>query len=592
MFDKMHGSEIQQILSQDIIVQCFHYLGLIDLLTCRHTSSIFRECAKVSIHTRNQLFFCELSSIFRMQRNGVSYFVDQDENQVYLRLKKTKAEVCINTILTEIILSKYPENVQVLDLSYLSFSHLPALSNLCSLVQLNLTGCHTLHPNALIEAFTKQKNLPLRSLNLTGCRRINGETISCIAKHCPYIEILWLGGCSQSFDDATLISVCYSLQYLTSLNISGFDRITDTAMITVFTKLKRLKLLDISSCKQIRWNFLKPSGQHIEEWISSHDDDEILSLFQLFRSRKLNEARQMLNMDFPVLVDPFSLQLQVAGIAFGSNLSKGLPRNMATIIALSSMGALSDIVISGSSCVTNDDIINLAKICGDNLLHLEMACCHLIGDSSLEVLVVECNRLKYLDCSFCPNITNKGVTAVGGIQSLCYLKCQRLYNVTDEGILSFCNLKRLLFLNVDHCQKVTVDAILRVCTNLPNLVELSMKDIVSNSKLASSDVKDRLAYYNGRQTKVDCRESYCCAFRRTSTRNNANQGVRPRRSYECEQCSLTATFNRFICMSCAERCHDGHDGLVMSSTSSYFYCDCSFGKLNSCYFVHSMKRQK
>ena len=583
--DTSKGSGISQVLSQDIIVQCFNYLGLVDLLTCRRTSAIFRECAKVSINTRNHLFFCELAGILRMKRDGVHYMMDQDGNQVHLQLKKTKAEVCINTILTEITSSKYPETIQVLDLSCLSFSNLSAPFNPSSLVQLNLTGCHTLHPNALVETFTKQKNQSLRSLNLTGCRRINGETISCIAGHCPYIELLWLSGCSQSFDDASLISICHSLENLTSLNISGFDRITDTAMVTVFKKLKRLKLLDISSCKQIQWNFLKTHGQHIEEWITSHDEDEVCSLFQMFRSGKLNQARQMLNMNFPVLIDPFSLQLQVAGIAFGSNLSKGLPRNMVTLMAMSSLGRLTDIVLSGSSCVTNDDIINLSKICGDQLLHLEMSCCHLIGDPSLEILGVECKQLHYLDCSFCPNITNKGVTALGNIHSLCYLKCHSLHKITDEGIVSFCNLQRLLYLNIDHCHYLSTDAILQVCLSLPHLVELGMRNTSSFSKLSSSNIKDRLVYHNGRRIKVDCRESDCCSFRRTSTRNNANQGVGPQRSYECHQCSLTATFNRFICSFCAERCHNGHDGLIMSSTSSYFYCDCSFGRQSSCYFV-------
>lgn len=583
--DRKGASEIQQILSQDIIVHCFHYLGLVDLLTCRRTSAIFRECAKVSINTKKQIFFCELAGILRLERDGVQCLMDQDRNQVRLRLNKTKAEICISTILTEIILSKYPESVQVLDFSFLNLSNLPSLCNLSSLIQLNLTGCHHLHPNVLVESFTKRKNQPLKCLNLTGCRRINGDTISCIARHCPYIEILWLSGCSQNFDDTSLISICNSLVNLISLNISGFDRITDTAMITVFSKLKRLKLLDISSCKQIRWNFLKPSGQHLEEWISSHEDEDILSLFQLFRSGKLIEARQMLNMPFPILVDPFSLQLQVAGIAFGTNLSKGLPRNMVTIMALSSLGRLNEIVISGSSCVTNSDIINLAKICGDNLLHLEIACCELIGDSSLEILGMECNRLNYLDCSYCPNITNKGVTALGEIESLCYFKCQSLHKITDEGILSLSNLKRLLYLNFDYCCNLSVDAVLQVCMNLPNLVELGMREIISRSKLNGSCLKDRLAYCNGRQIKANCHVSSCCSFRSTSTRNNANEGIHPQRSYECKQCSLTAAFNRYICHWCAVRCHSGHDGLVVSSTFSYFYCDCSFGMHNSCYFV-------
>jgi hypothetical protein len=585
MSDRRGASEIQQILSQDIIVHCFHYLGLVDLLTCRRTSAIFRECAKVSINTKKQIFFCELAGILRLKRDGVHCLMDQDRNQVRLRLKKTKAEICISTILTDTILSKHPESVQVLDLSCLNFSNLPSLYNLSNLIQLNLTGCHHLHPNVLLEAFTKRKNQPLKSLNLTGCRRITGDTISCIATHCPYIEILWLSGCSQSLDDTSLISICNSLVNLISLNISGFDRITDTAMITVFMKLKRLKLLDISSCKQIRWNFLKPSGQQIEEWISSHEDEDTSCLFQLFRSGKLNEARQMLNMSFPILVDPFSLQLRVAGIAFGTNLSKGLPRNMVTIMALSSLGRLNEIVVSGSSCVTNADIINLAKICGDNLLHLEIACCQLIGDSSLEILGIECNRLNYLDCSFCP-ITNKGVAALGKIEALCYLKCQSLHKITDEGILSISNLKQLLYLNFDFCCNLSVDAVLQVCMNLPNLVELGMREITSRSKLNSSSLKDRLAYYNGRQIKENCHQSRCCSFRSTSTRNNANEGIHPQRSYECKQCSLTAAFNRFICKWCAERCHSGHDGLVVSSTCSYFYCDCSFGMYNSCYFVN------
>ena len=93
MSDRRGASEIQQILSQDIIVNCFHYIGLVDLLTCRRTSAIFRECAKVSINTKKQIFFCELAGILRLKRDGVHCLMDQDRNQVRLRLKKTYAEI-------------------------------------------------------------------------------------------------------------------------------------------------------------------------------------------------------------------------------------------------------------------------------------------------------------------------------------------------------------------------------------------------------------------------------------------------------------------------------------------------------------------
>lgn len=619
-------------IDEDAILVVCAYCDLNDLLALRKTCSYFRRCAKDQIRIRNILHLSSLVSPHIDEVGAGKAFprtrgssgekenrnvVDHDGSKLSTWMRKDKQEVCVGALLKELAVESHSDRSASISieckkfkyhLRHLDLSNLRLLTTLPifhedlirSLLVLDLSNCARLDPEWLInlssphngeELPIPSSSPPLKELYLTGCRRVNEKSLKSISNYFVNLQTLHLGLASQSIGDSSLSTICFKLKKLQSLELTGLNKITNRGSLQIFCQLRKLKYLNVNGCEKMNWNFLSLQCNILREWLGSDDrtQEDVSDLLNLARNGQLDSVKEILSI--PVLsmdVDIFSLKLEVARLSFGPNIRGGIPRFCLSLLAISSMGMLREVDVSGSTYVSNDDIQNLAYTCRDSLKSLEVRCCRSIGDPSLQAIAKFAKLVVFLDISACFSVTDTGLKSLGqGCLELITIKMSSL-GATNEGINSFRHLKKLLVLDVNNCPHITELSINLLLLNCTQLLELDVRNTGVKCANLRNEERHQLVIFNGKRYSLKQRHDFyrCCTARNTSQRLNANQGsVQLRRMYHCVDCNLVPCVDRGMCHACAVNCHEGHYGVYFSCITT-FYCDCAFGfQQRSCYEI-------
>jgi hypothetical protein len=427
---------------------------------------------------------------------------------------------------------------------------------------------------------------PLKHLYLTGCRRIGDETVRRLVMTFRKLETLHLVGCSQTIADPSLICISHSLTQLKSLNVAGFDRVTDIGCQAIFAGCLKLTYLNIDWCKKVRLSFLSTLGSRVLEAIEAIDRDA----FARINNQTTPEVLfQTIGLETANL--PSCPKLEVANIAVGHGRNSGLGPGSLAYMACTSLGKLREVDISGCESVTDKDLKVLAAVCAPTLQWLEMRCCNISNEGILYLASFGCKKLGYLDISACFNIRDEAIISLcpsllgtdDGCPFLTSLKMASLPHLTDAALLAVSNLSRLILLDVHNCPNITTQGVGQVIRYCGSLFDLNIKDIGNSTGCNSLRREDRtkLALFNGKLQKGGAADGICstrcCSVRHFSQRSGIKNGVSHQRMYHCIDCSLLQSHGRGMCSSCAATCHKGHRVYLGSVTA--FYCDCGFGFL-------------
>jgi len=229
---------------------------------------------------------------------------------------------------------------------------LPILESCHQLRKLDLHGCRELSDLSL-------QNIPelieIEWLSIEHCRRFSSMAISSLSR-LRKLTCLYFNGCGYSVDDDALLPILRANPFLNQLYLHTCSLITDVSLQAMGTFSRNLKILQL------------PQGS----------------------VRYSNNGIMSLNSDFA--------QLTVAGL------------DNETLISLAGKSpSLRSLFLTSCRSIGDEGCIYLASSC-PLLECIELPFADLTN-KGLQALSVGCGKLKYLEISCCPNVTELSIAS-------------------------------------------------------------------------------------------------------------------------------------------------------------------------------------
>ncbi|KAM3931960.1 F-box/LRR-repeat protein 4 isoform 2-T5 [Leptodactylus fuscus] len=128
--------------------------------------------------------------------------------------------------------------------------------------------------------------------------------------------------------------------------------------------------------------------------------------------------------------------------------------------------------------ITTSGFSRLLKVCGSELVRLDLACGHFLNEACLEVIAEMCPNLQELNLSSCDKLPPQ---AFSHISKLCALKRLVLYRTKIEiedydliaGVIG-AKCKKLQSLDLWRCKNITEKGIMDIASGCPLLEELDL----------------------------------------------------------------------------------------------------------------------
>lgn len=349
-----------------------------------------------------------------------------------------------------VLLYVFQHNPQLEEL-FLSYTNtndhvLRGLSQLSSLTNLHLSGCHEISDEGICAVIKSHPNL--KTLNLKNCKKLTDRVLEAIAEYLPRIENLNVAECPL-------------------LTPHGFQKIGTTlhSLKVGHTFFERgeypeLRVFSLSDLPE-----LKDEG-FIEAIKSSHS----LQAIKISRCKKLSD---------PSLIElserhPHLTSLKLAGCSFSSkallsafsrwqnlqhlNLSQcpHVDDDLLALVARQGF-ALQEINLSGLRKITDQGVISIIKSSPLTSLNVSDT---LITDLSLLAII---DSLKTLSIRNCPHLTPAVIKQV-------LLKCRYLKHLDMEGPISAADLTSLI-LESKQLTRLHLSSPFGNATHLPLLME-------------------------------------------------------------------------------------------------------------------------
>ncbi|XP_065897557.1 F-box/LRR-repeat protein 4-like [Dysidea avara] len=237
---------------------------------------------------------------------------------------------------------------------------------------------------------------------------------------------------------------------------------------TLTTKLLRqLSLTD-------RQTSIEEDSEEFDKWsyFSWLPDEVMQGIFQYLDIISLARASQTCSLFLKHCYDPLlftELDLQPFWTTVDDVALQGLQSRCTQLqhLDLSWTGA--------GGLITEKELCNFLKQCGESLITLRLACCQYIGKLTLETIVKECPGLENLDLQSCSQLDSVDLMLIG---KLSHLKRLNLYRMPfNEKFLDSLGkgCTQLEHLNLGSCTlQGNVGALNNLLSNLKNLVSLDL----------------------------------------------------------------------------------------------------------------------
>lgn len=326
-------------------------------------------------------------------------------------------------------------------------------------------------------AATSLRSLPvmssLRSLDLSGCKLINNETVNIIS-HVSKLQKLNLNNCPRITD----LSKLANLTGLTYLDISCCYEVRHVPPVTT------LETLDMDSCCAVTsWETLATLRSLSVLCLSScHVDDSTLrSLPDSLRELDLGYCRNLTDVCLPDIARSANLEfLNLTGCGKLTCLDplkvlKGLIEvKLMFCIGLETLGAFSHMpqlrmIYAPHTELTCESLkhslenlpsLDYLELSYSRLTHvalhqplpalqkLELRSCHMLYNlSNLSF----CSQLLILDLSGCRMVSEHSLASLVHVPNLQHLDLNSCLELTDEALRQVVKLSELRYLNLNHC---------------------------------------------------------------------------------------------------------------------------------------------
>ncbi|XP_071737213.1 EIN3-binding F-box protein 2-like [Rutidosis leptorrhynchoides] len=288
----------------------------------------------------------------------------------------------------------------------------------------------------------------LTSLTLISCYGVTDLSLEAIGNGCQVLKHMILKKCCF-LSDKGLISFTEAACFLESLQLEECNRISQYGILgTLSNQNSMLKSLSLVKCIGI-----KDVDQETVDFFGS----------QSLRSLTVKSCTGFGNVNLAMITKlcPHLHNLDLTGLC-GIN-DKGL-------IKLLNTCTVGLVKVNFSDCLnlTDEVVVNMAKIHGRTLEVLNFNGCRKISDKSLAAIAENCLSLKDLDVSKC-HITDFGVSCLSNVVhiNLQVLSLSGCTLVSNESMLSIKKLgKTLLGLNLQGCNLIISSEIESLVVNL------------------------------------------------------------------------------------------------------------------------------
>ncbi|KAJ4812083.1 F-box/LRR-repeat protein 2 [Rhynchospora pubera] len=91
----------------------------------------------------------------------------------------------------------------------------------------------------------------LVSVKLLDCSKVTDVTVFALAKSCPNLEVLVIGGCSDVTDESLRAVISSCGKNIRSLRLNSCEKLTDLSLNSVISNCENLVALDIGCCDKV-----------------------------------------------------------------------------------------------------------------------------------------------------------------------------------------------------------------------------------------------------------------------------------------------------------------------------------------------------
>ena len=413
----------------------------------------------------------------------------------YLNLaESTIDDTCLANLSKHFPSLKYLDLTNCKALTQSGFYYFSNIKTLKNLAHLNLSGCKKVNGNCL--SHIGQCCGRLTSIILDYIPTLTDECISMMTATCRHLRVLSLLQATRITDKA-LKYIAISLTQLEKIYIEGNKFITDSGVASLMG-LRNLKHVHIVDCLRVYDTGLKPcTGLRLLSVINFTDcvrltDGGIKHIlespsFQYIRELSLTNCIRVGDATVQRIVNK-CLSLSYLSIAYCENitdvgitmLSHHPKLSMLDIsgCSITDYGAgslrttahLSYLTMAECNLLTDIGLERLSKL--DNLKYLDISYCFNISDYGMKMLIYEKKCLQTLNIAGCKLVTNNTLSSVASVcDYLLYLNVSELGNITDKGIRFIrMGCKKLNYLNVSYCPKLNYGCITKMLQHGCNVI--------------------------------------------------------------------------------------------------------------------------
>ena len=284
-----------------------------------------------------------------------------------------------------------------------------------------LSGCHQISHVGLRSLSLRL--LDVTELDMSHCRSLDDLTMTVIASGCWHLERLTLRGC-LGITDTGVGKVAKASERLTFLDLNGCTAVGefgDHALKEIGAFCSQLRTLDLSGCKRVEDGGLRAVAQgcpQLEELMLAGCDGITGKGFRaLFK---------------------YGRSLRTLHLMGSKHLAD---RDLEPLHTSPLRHTLTDIDFSGCKNLTDRGVAAISQSIGRGLASLAVAKTR-VTDHAAVLLAHGCSRLRALDLSFCPDVTEAGVDVLAkGVTGLTTLKLNGNGDRIDARFLGSFNLE-------------------------------------------------------------------------------------------------------------------------------------------------------
>lgn len=293
----------------------------------------------------------------------------------------------------------------------------------------------------------------LRRINLRECKLVSDVGLTFLSQGCPDLMEINLRRSEMPFriTDVALLQLAQGCQSLVSINLHGCEMISDSGLSWISSWLEDLRHIDLSHCSKITNSGMRLLSEGCKN----------------IRSIVLLNVKRIGDVGIRHLASECSRieRLDVSGLCM---LSDGVNRNFAleglqylgnskctstlkhlnlhacpqvcnlSLIAISNLGALESLDLSGCTKLTLNGASHIGKRCR-HLVSISLASCgDCVSNALFEAMILRLIFLKTVNVSFCKKISDRSLKALSKCQHLQTLDLTGCTAVSDQSILFLC----------------------------------------------------------------------------------------------------------------------------------------------------------